>query len=446
MTRAAIFLVSTTLLATLAFAHPQNTHADAAADIQAQIQAHNAQITQLEADIAAYQKELETLNAKKNTLKGTLSGLTTEGKQLASQIKITQNKIASANLEIQKLSYTISDKETAIAADQTAIAKALRTVAQSEDMPLIARLISADSLASAWKAADQSTQFNQALAGNINDLRAVKTALATSLNKVSEQKDQLVSLTSNLSTQKRSVDANAATQKKLIVQTSNQEANYQALIAQKKAAEKAFEAELVNLTSQLNLIVHPGSLPKVGTGVLSWPFSVAFMSSCASRSGYFGNKFCITQYFGNTAFSTANPQIYHGSGHNAIDLAAPIGTPVQAALSGSVLATGNTDLVRGCYSFGKWVMLKHANGVSTLYAHLSAIDVSTGQGVTTGQVIGLSGMTGYATGPHIHFGVYATEGVKIMTLRQFRGATIGCADATMPVATLDAYLNPLSYL
>jgi murein DD-endopeptidase MepM/ murein hydrolase activator NlpD len=55
-------------------------------------------------------------------------------------------------------------------------------------------------------------------------------------------------------------------------------------------------------------------------------------------------------------------------------------------------------------------------------------------------------MTGYATGPHLHFGVYATEGTEITTLRQFRASNKGCADATMPVATLTAYLNPLSYL
>jgi murein DD-endopeptidase MepM/ murein hydrolase activator NlpD len=446
MTRAALVLASLVFIATFALTHPLSTRADAVSELQAKIDARNAQVKQLEVDIAAYQKELDALGTKKNTLKSTLTGLSITAKQLASQIKVTQNKIETANLEIDQLTDTIGDKEVTIAANQAAMAKALRSIAETEEMPLIAKLISADSLTGAWQVADRAVEFNRALADDIAELRSIKTELASSRTAVSQTKDKLVTLTTDLSTEKRSVDANASTQKQLIAQTSSQETAYQKLIAQKKAAEKAFEQELINLQSQLNLIVNPSSLPKVGSGVLSWPFSLAFMTGCGSRSGTFGNKFCITQYFGNTSFSTANPQIYHGSGHNAIDLAAPIGTPIQAALSGTVLATGNTDLVRGCYSFGKWIMLQHGNGLSTLYAHLSSVDVSKGQSVATGQVIGLSGMTGYATGPHIHFGVYATEGVKIMTLRQFRGATIGCADATMPVATLTAYLNPLSYL
>lgn len=441
------FLLLFVCLSVFAFSVPQSTLADTVSDLQAQISANNQRLDALKAEIAAFQKELDALGTKKNTLQSAISSLTISQKQLATQIQATQNKISSANLEIQRLTLSIGDKEKTIAADQAAIAKALRGIAQDEQTPLVAHLISSDSLGDAWRAADRAIQLNRALGDDVADLRSARKQLSDNRDEVTAQKEKLLALQSELTVQKRSVDANKAAQQKLLADTKNQEANYQKLIAQKQAAEKALEQELADLSSQLDLIVHPGLLPKVGSGVLSWPFSRSFMNNCAQRKSVFGNIFCITQYFGTTPFSTANPQVYNGKGHNAIDIGAPDGTPVQAALSGSVLATGNTDLVRNCYSFGKWVMVEHYNGLSTLYSHLSAIDVAKGQKVSTGQVIGLSGRTGYATGSHLHFGVYATEGTKIMRLGDFRdGVKTGCASAVMPVATLDAYLNPLSYL
>lgn len=425
---------------------PSISYADAASDIQAQIDANKKQLATLEADIAAFQKQLDALGTQKNTLQSTISTLAISQKQLASQIQLTQNKIASANLKIRDLSRSIGDKEATIAEHQSAIAKALRDIAEGEQASLVIQVISSHSLGDVWQSADQSIQFNQALTDDVKELRTVRTTLATNRDQVTAAKADLVSLQNDLTSQKRSIDASKTAQQQLLVATRNQETNYQKLIAQKQAAGKAFEDELVVLQGQLNLIVHPGLLPKTGSGVISWPFSTAFMTKCTQRKSLFGNLFCITQYFGDTAFSTANPQLYKGKGHNGIDIAAPIGTPIHASLGGTVLDTGNTDLIKGCYSFGKWIMVIHGNGLSTLYSHLSTIDVSKGQSITTGQIIGLSGMTGSATGPHIHFGVYATEGTQVMTLRQFRGAKIGCADAKMPVATLDAYLNPLSYL
>ena len=422
------------------------THAQSAADIQSQIDANNKQIEALQAEIASFQKELDMLGAKKNTLRSTINSLTLSQKKLASEIKVTQSKIASTNLKIKELTISIGDKEETIASNQDAIAKALRSVAQDEQTSLITKLISSNSLRETWQTADYTIQFNRALANDISNLRAARTELATNRDQVSTVKKALIALQNDLALQKRSVDVSKAAQTQLLTQTKNQEANYQQLIAQKQAAEKTFEQELINLQGQMNLIVHPDLLPKVGSGVLAWPFNNTYMFNCTKRKNLFGNLFCITQYFGTTPFSTANPQAYSGGGHPGIDISAPIGTAVKAALSGVILATGNTDSYRGCYSYGKWVMLVHGNGVSTLYAHLSAIDVSKGQSIETGQTIGLSGMTGYATGPHLHFGVYATEGMQIMTLRQFRGAKNGCADASMPVATLPAYLNPLSYL
>jgi murein DD-endopeptidase MepM/ murein hydrolase activator NlpD len=446
MTRTGFPLFFFLFLAGSALGAPFFAFADTASDIQSQIDANNEQIKSLEADIAAFQKQLDVLGQKKTTLQSAVSSLTLSQKQLASQIQVTQSKIASANLQIQQLSLSIGDKEAKIAANQGAIGKALRNIDQIEQTSLIAEIMSSNSVSEAWQTVDQTVQVNRALEGDIAVLRNVRTELATNRDAVATDKAKLVSLQNDLSQEKRSIDASKAAQQQLLAQTKNQEANYQKLIAQKQASEKSFEQALISLQSQLNLIVHPGLLPKVGSGVLSWPFSLVFMNTCMQRKGVFGNLFCVTQYFGNTPFSTANPQIYNGGGHPGMDIAAPIGTVVQAALSGTVLDTGNTDLVPGCYSYGKWVMLVHSNGLNTLYAHLSEIDVTKGQSVTTGEILGLSGMTGYATGPHLHFGVYATEGTEIMTLRQFRGATIGCADAKMPVATLTAYLNPLSYL
>ncbi len=444
-TRSLLFFL--TLFTGFILVIPQPVLADAASDIQTQINTNKQQLTALEAEIAAFQEQLDTLGKKKNTLQSTISSLTLEGQQLAARIKVTRNKIDSANLKIKELSFSIGDKEESIVTNQNAIGEALRNAAETEGKPIIAQLISSNSLSEAWQTVDQTILFNRALTANINHLRTLRTELATNRDQVSATKANLVTLQNDLTLQKRSADVSKAAQQKLLSQTKNQESSYQKLIAEKQAAEKVFEQELANLQGQLSIIVNPNLLPKVGSGVLSWPFSNAFMSSCMQRKNFFKNIFCITQYFGNTPFSTANSQIYNNHGHNAIDIATPIGTPVLAALDGVVLETGDTDLARNCYSFGKWIMVQHYNGLSTLYSHLSSIDVAKSQKVSGSQVIGLSGMTGYATGPHLHFGVYATQGTQIMRLGEFRdGVKTGCAAAVMPVATLTAYLNPLSYL
>jgi murein DD-endopeptidase MepM/ murein hydrolase activator NlpD len=88
------------------------------------------------------------------------------------------------------------------------------------------------------------------------------------------------------------------------------------------------------------------------------------------------------------------------SGHLAIDIAAGTGMPIYAADSGVVVYAGwNSN------GYGNVVMIDHMNGYSTLYAHLSNINVYCGSGVYQGQMIGNAGSTGNSTGPHLHFEV-----------------------------------------
>ena len=86
-------------------------------------------------------------------------------------------------------------------------------------------------------------------------------------------------------------------------------------------------------------------------------------------------------------------------GHTGMDLAVPTGTPVRAALPGTVTAAQYHS------SYGYYVMIDHGNGLSTLYAHNSQLLVRVGQTVEAGDIVSLSGSTGRSTGPHLHFEV-----------------------------------------
>ena len=92
--------------------------------------------------------------------------------------------------------------------------------------------------------------------------------------------------------------------------------------------------------------------------------------------------------------------------HLGIDLAANLGDNIYAADGGVVVYAGANS-----YGYGNMIMVDHGTGFQTLYAHLSAIFVQCDQNVTQGQVIGAAGMTGHASGPHLHFEVRTASAV-----------------------------------
>lgn len=92
-----------------------------------------------------------------------------------------------------------------------------------------------------------------------------------------------------------------------------------------------------------------------------------------------------------------HPILQTWKAHLGVDYAAPTGTPVRSVGQGVVDFAGVQN------GFGNVVMIKHNSGHTTVYAHLSRINVTRGQSVAQGQTVGLVGQTGWATGPHLHF-------------------------------------------
>lgn len=384
----------------------------------------NAQIKKLNDEIKALDSQAQSTAAQGQTLKATLATLEASRNKLLKEIQATQNKVSAASLTINQLALEIKNKEQAIIMNRSALAEAIRDMKQAEDSPLVENILAHDNMADIWNEIETLSRFQVGVREKIIETENLKNELSGKKAENENQKRNLISFQSQLSDQKVIVDQNKDEKAKLLAQTQNQEAAYRKQIAEKKALADAFEREISVYESQLKIIIDPDSYPGAGNSVLAWPLS----------------NIIITQQFGNTAFARSGA--YNGSGHNGVDFGASSGTAVLAALSGTVAGTGNTDLVRGCYSYGKWIMIKHDNGLSTLYGHLSLIKAQTGDRVETGEIIGYSGNTGYSTGPHLHFGVYATQGVKIVQYSN----SINCKNAVIPVADLRAYLNPLDYL
>lgn len=107
----------------------------------------------------------------------------------------------------------------------------------------------------------------------------------------------------------------------------------------------------------------------------------------------------ISGYFIRPVVGGTRTQGLHG--HNGIDIAGPVGTPIRASASGTIIINRMNGAWNGGY--GNYIVISHSNGTQTLYGHMQKSSVVVGEKVLQGEVIGSMGSTGLSTGPHVHF-------------------------------------------
>ena len=207
----------------------------------------------------------------------------------------------------------------------------------------------------------------------IQDIRVRQEQIQAKMNELSLQKQELEKLAAEATKAQQAIEMKRA----------EQQAVMDSAKAQRDAAEQ-MEQDLIasseRIRQQIQARQGGGMEPQViGSGILGYPCSGPITAPFGYR---------IHPIFGTTIY------------HSGIDIGVDEGTPVHAADSGVVIYSGS-----GLTGYGNVVIIDHGNGLSTLYAHNSALLVSEGESVSKGQVVAYSGMTGYATGPHVHFEV-----------------------------------------
>ena len=396
-------------------------------ELQDKISNKISKIEETKKEIEVFQNDLNKVGREKTSLQRAIKTLDISAKKLSANIDITQNRISATTFQIEKLALEIADNERGIQLHLKTLAESIRQINEVEENTFIESLLAYDNLSQLWEQVENLQRFQILLRQNLTSLRELKKELESSKSKRESRRRELTNSEYELGNQKKVIEITKSEKNILLIQTKSKESNYKTLLEEKIAAQKQFEQELLEFESQLQIVIDPASIPAAGSKVLAPPLDLIK----------------VTQNFGDTEFAKGGA--YNGKGHNGVDFRAAPGTSVRSVLKGTVTATGDTDTVAGCYSYGKWILVKHNNGLSSLYAHLSYISVKKGDQVLTGHVIGYSGNTGYSTGPHLHLGVFVTQGVRVVRFGDIKEKT-NCANAYVPVAPFEAYLNPLSYL
>jgi len=395
--------------------------------LQSQIADRNNRLSDIEAEIAAYEAALQEVGAEKNTLQKAINQLDLERRKVQADISYTSNKITSTDLEINKLTLEIGVAEQDISENMAAISEIMRRLNENDQEAFIELLLRHDNISEFWNEVETLETVKNSMRERVVQLSDLRDELNDKRDQNTDRRADLSALKDQYSDQNTILYNNQIDKEDLLAVTKNEESSYQNLLATKEAARDQLLAEVRDFESQLQFILDPNTIPSPGTEVLAWPLQNPY----------------ITQYFGYTKFAQSGA--YGGSQHNGVDFGAPVGTKLYAPLTGTVRAVGNTDAVPGCYSWGKWLLIDHPNGLSTMFAHLSQIAVSPGQKVSTGEIVGYVGNTGYSTGPHLHYTLYVSDAVEVMAFNQFKSVT-SCGAARSPFAAIEGYLNPLDYL
>ena len=338
--------------------------------------------SKVDSQIKEAQEKQEQLEAEKSETMKTVESLITQISSVQKEVDELESKISDLQTEISSRERDIEQKEEEYNEQEKLLDARIVALYKSGDTSYLDVLLTSSSITdflAKYYMAEELINYDKELMQSIkqqkSDIETEKTQLEedkkeldTSLAQTEQKKTSLKSLKNE---KEDYVDQLTAEEKEVQEEIEELEEENRKIANEIKEAQIRYQKQLEELKN------NSGS------------------SSSQSGSGYF-----IRPVSSGPITATA----YYSSGkfHGAVDYGVSVGTPVKAAADGVVMTTKNLSS-----SYGTYVVIQHANGLQTYYAHgkSGSISVEPGEIVKQGQQIMLSGNTGNSSGPHLHFEV-----------------------------------------
>ena len=329
-------------------------------------------------DYNAAQAELDRIEKELSSIKNTIKKQEKEKANAQTQVNLVKQQINSLTLQIAETTSNLTAKQEELDQKKLDIQETdqlfksrLKAMYIQRSSNMMAAVLAVDTFSEVMTAANTLQNISQAdttLLKKLNDEKAeierVEAEIQAELDALEASKKQQESKQSEL----------AALLQKVNSQLSESEAKESAAEAAYTEAKAARDAAAAELEAEFK---QNGGLDGYVGGTWRWP---------VPTNRYVSSHYGYRNIFGYREF------------HTGIDIPAPGGTPIIASNSGVV-----TTARYASTGYGNRVIIDHGGGYKTLYAHCQSLNVTVGQYVNQGDVIGYVGTTGMSTGNHLHF-------------------------------------------
>ena len=354
-------------------------------------------------EVLAKSAEQEELENEKSKVDSQIKEAQEKQEQLEAEKSETMKTVESLITQISSVQAEVDQLESRISELQTEISSRERDIEQKEEEYNEQEKLLDARIVALYKSGDTSYLDVLLTSSSITDFLAKYYMAEELINYDKELKQSIKQQKADIETEKTQLEADKKELDTSLAQTEQKKTSLKSLknekedyVAQLTAEEKEVQEEIEELEEENRKIANEIKEAQIRyQKQLEELKNNSGSSSSQSGSGYF-----IRPVSSGPITATA----YYSSGkfHGAVDYGVSVGTPVKAAADGVVMTTKNLSS-----SYGTYVVIQHANGLQTYYAHgkSGSISVEPGEIVKQGQQIMLSGNTGNSSGPHLHFEV-----------------------------------------